>query len=66
MWVGDVLAMTVSGATVYAPNGTAIAFQASLIEGAGPGAWAVSGVPACGAPVTGANVRLTADYVAPE
>jgi hypothetical protein len=65
--VADDLVITVSGATVTAPNGTVVAFQETLADGAGDGAWAVtSGVGACGAPLTNPTVRISANYLAPE
>jgi len=65
---GPDLLITVSSATVTAPNGTTVAFQAGLLEGVGSGAWVVGGTaqPTCGAPATNATIRIAANYLAPE
>lgn len=63
----DNLVVTVSGATVIAPNGTVVAVEGSFVEGAGAGAWIVtSGTASCGAPLTSPTVRIVADYLAAE
>jgi len=63
---GTDLAIFVSGATVSV-NGTVIAAEASLEDGLGDGSWAVaSGIPACGAPLTNPQVKMTAGYLAPD
>jgi len=65
--VAGSLVVTVSGATVVAPNGTVVAVEGSLLEGPGTGTWAVTPATAgCGAPLTGPTVRIVADYLAAE